>query len=83
MAILGFCFRRAGSVSVAAGALLAITTSAWAATTTQTAPTFNPLKAASCGAKGAPKQCSAGEKCVSGRCVPDPKGPKTGPIEKR
>ncbi len=42
------------------------------------------IKAASCLAKsGGPSQCSRGEKCLEGRCVPDPKGPKSGPIEKR
>ena len=42
------------------------------------------IKAASCLAKsGGPSQCSRGEKCLEGRCVPDLKGPKSGPIEKR
>lgn len=65
-------------------AMLALSPGARAASTTEAAPTVKPLKAAACSAVGSgPKQCSAGEKCMDGRCVPDPKGPKTGPVQKR
>lgn len=67
-----------------AAAMLAFPHAARAASTTEAAPTVKPLKAAACSTIGSgPNQCSAGEKCLDGRCVPDPKGPKTGPIQKR